>query len=813
MLTGADPRVVGVLFVVSAILLNERSVTILLLSSVPHFIISELAESARVDLEVAWATYTRVVQICLVLAALCCWLLSRRWRISPTVGVALLLVGWLSVGAGAAGMALEHGWVRVSIRQLSELCRWLSNGSAFPSGSGQIQYFRDKLEKIRSVPGRERETVEFQRRLADHLLRHNRVKESIEHLESALRVALSDSLSRNLVNPVRRELGVSYLRAGEFSRCLLTRDADGCLPLRGSGLWADRAMAVEAIRYFDDVLRENPDDIRARWLLNVAHMAAGSYPSGVAEELRVPTDVIASQADAAAFVDVAVDVGVGAMNRLGGAIMDDFDGDGLQDVITSTFDACAANPILYYHNKGDGTFAEWSERAKLGEQYGGFNLVQADYDNDGRLDILVLRGAWGRQIYGRQLNSLLRQEEDGHFVDVTEAAGLGTYAYPTQAAAWADFDNDGDLDLYIGNEFFPSQLFRNNGDGTFTDIASTAGVRNMGYAKGVNWGDYDGDGDPDLYVSNWGQANRLYRNNGDGTFTDVAGQLGVALGDTPNHRTFVPWFWDVNNDGWLDLFVGGFGAEHVGIVAADYLGAPASAARLRLFLNDGAGGFRDVTRAMGLYQIQMPMGANYGDVDNDGFPDFYLGTGAPPFDFLLPNVMYRNVQGERFEDITAVAGVGRFHKGHGIAFGDLDNDGDQDVFAQFGGWYPADESHDALFLNPGNANNWIAVTLVGEQSNRSAIGARIKLTVDTDQGLRSIYSTVSSGGSFGASTLQQEIGVGVAREIRELEVYWPTTGATQRFTDLAVNQFISIWEGAESYTVLTRPRIEFRPPR
>ena len=178
MFTGADPRVVGVLFIVSAILLNERSVTVLLLSSVPHVFISALAESARLDLEVVWAWCARFVQSCLVLAALCCWLLSRRWRISPADGVVLMLVSCISVGAGAAGTALEHGWMRVSARRLPELCQWLSSGSAFPSGSGQIQYFRDKLEQIRSVPGKERETVEVRRRLADHLLRHNRVAAS-----------------------------------------------------------------------------------------------------------------------------------------------------------------------------------------------------------------------------------------------------------------------------------------------------------------------------------------------------------------------------------------------------------------------------------------------------------------------------------------------------------------------------------------------------------------------------------------------------------------------------------------------------------
>ena len=147
----------------------------------------------------------------------------------------------------------------------------------------------------------------------------------------------------------------------------------------------------------------------------------------------------------------------------------------------------------------------------------GLNLLQADYDNDGDLDIYVLRGAWLGQA-GRHPDSLLRNDGKARFRDATFDAGLGEAHYPTQTAAWADYDNDGDLDLYVGNEVFPCRLFRNNGDGSFTDVAEFAGVTNDDVAKAVVWGDYDGDRYPDLYVSNFGGPNRLYHNNGDGTF-------------------------------------------------------------------------------------------------------------------------------------------------------------------------------------------------------------------------------------------------------------------------------------------------------
>ncbi|MBA3563825.1 MAG: VCBS repeat-containing protein [Gammaproteobacteria bacterium] len=168
--------------------------------------------------------------------------------------------------------------------------------------------------------------------------------------------------------------------------------------------------------------------------------------------------------------------------------------------------------------------------------------MHADFDNDGDLDILVLRGGW-LHADGRIRNSLLRNDTGssaGQFVDVTRGAGMAAVSYPTQTAGWADYDNDGDLDVYVGNEgdgidAFPSQLFRNNGNGTFTDVAESAGVVSDRYTKGVSWGDYNNDGHADLYVSTNNSANRLYRNDGEGKFTDVAPELGVV---EPGHRSF-----------------------------------------------------------------------------------------------------------------------------------------------------------------------------------------------------------------------------------------------------------------------------------
>ena len=558
------------------------------------------------------------------------------------------------------------------------------------------------------------------------------------------------------------------------------------------------------------LLELRPDNIKARWLLNVAHMTLGTYPGSVPEEYLIPPHLLESDYDIGKFKQIASSVGLYLTNLAGGSIIEDFDNDGLLDIMTSTWDPCG--PVAYFHNDGNGIFTDYTSRAGLREQLGGLNIVQTDYDNDGWMDVLVMRGGWMHE-YGQMRMSLLRNNGDGTFSDATHQAGLSRPAYPSQSAAWADYDNDGDLDLFSCNEsvaegregeIFPSQLYRNNGDGTFIDVARQVGVANFRYCKGSVWGDYDDDGDLDLYVSNYEYENRLYRNNGDGTFTDVAPQLAV----TEPVDSFATWFWDFDNDGHLDLFVAGYGTE-IENVGADYLGLPNDGARPRLYHNDGAGGFTDVTQETSLYRVHLTMGANFGDLDNDGFPDFYLGTGYPSFDAIGPNVMYRNNNGKDFMNVTFSGGFGHLQKGHGIAFGDLDRDGDQDIFVQVGGFYPGDGFSNALYENPGHGNHWLSVRLVGVESNRAAIGARIKVEVETDQGPRAVYAHVNSGGSFGASSLEQVIGLGQTSRIVSVEVYWPTSGIQQVFQDVPLDTHIQVREGDDQYRIRDISRIAF----
>ena len=431
------------------------------------------------------------------------------------------------------------------------------------------------------------------------------------------------------------------------------------------------------------------------------------------------------------FVDVAPQAGLNVFASAGGVIVDDLSGNGRFDVVTSNFYSCG--PLHYFGNNGDGTFAERTAAAGLSNQVGGLNIVQTDYNNDGCKDILVLRGGWEVA----QRNSLLKNNCNGTFTDVTAETGLAARITATQTAVWTDINNDGLLDLFIGNEDSPSQLFLNKGGTRFEDISHAARVDRLSFAKAVTAADYDNDGFPDLYVSNYDGPNILYHNNHDNTFTDVTQKAGVP----GSGRGFGAWFFDYDNDGWPDLFATSYFMS-TDETARTYLGLPHNATTLKLYRNLGDGTFRDVTNEVGLNKVFMPMGSNFGDIDNDGFLDIYLGMGTPSYASVAPHVLLRNKAGRSFVDVTASSGTGELHKGHGIAFADLDNDGDEDIVAEIGGATPADSHAMRLFENPGHGNDWISLKLVGVKSNRAAIGARITVTVADAGGGSAQHSSV-----------------------------------------------------------------------
>src|SRR5688572_10981835 len=416
------------------------------------------------------------------------------------------------------------------------------------------------------------------------------MNETIRRFELALPRARADFADG--VPQLEQMLGVAHLHRSAQQNGVFTRPGDRCLLSNAPQPWGDPRDARVAAQYFERVLAARPRDGEATWLLNLAHMAAGTYPGGVPAPFRVEPAALASAEDVGRFVDVGHDAGLDSFSSAGGVVVDDFDNDGTLEILTSNFESCG--PMHLFRRGADGRFHESAAAAGLSSQMGGLNMVQADYDNDGCRDVLVLRGGWEVA----QRKSLLRNNCNGTFTDVTAASGLARPATSTQTAVWADVDADGWLDLFVGNENVPTQLFRNKGDGTFEDIAAAAGVARVAFTKGVAASDYDNDGDVDFYVSNLGGGNFLYRNAGNRTFTEEAGAAGVPGAD----RGFPTWFFDYDNDGWDDLLVSSYFLS-VDEIARGYLGRPNNADTMKLYRNLGGGRFEDATARAGLNKV------------------------------------------------------------------------------------------------------------------------------------------------------------------------------------------------------------------
>ena len=654
------------------------------------------------------------------------------------------------------------------------------------------------------------------RTLASELLRAGDSEGAVDTLEDLRKfcAAKSIKLPPEAERQITSLLAIAYLRLGEQENCAHMHGQRSCIfPIRGSGIHSLPRGAEGAVREYTALLDHDPHDALAKWLLNVAYMQLGRYPREVPPKWLVPEKLFNSDSTLPEFPDMAMFAGLDMTGHSGGAIMEDFDGDGLLDVMVSS--SGPLDQLRLFHNNGDGTFSDWTRRAGLTGEVGGLNIVSTDYNNDGHPDVLVLRGGWWGT-YGEYPMSLLRNNGNGTFDDVTEEAGLMSI-HPTQTAAWADYDNDGWLDLFVGHESttsdpHPSQLFHNNHDGTFTEVGAANGLASLGYVKGVAWGDFNNDGRPDLYVSVKGGRNHLFRNDGPRDaahpdpakwkFTDVTQQAGVA----EQTDSFATWFFDFDNDGWPDIFSAGYYTDSMEDVGAFELGLPYRAETPRLYRNNHDGTFSDVTKQMHLDRAILVMGANFGDLDNDGWLDIYLGTGEPAYEALLPNRMFRNNGGKDFQDVTTNGGFGHLQKGHSVAFGDLENNGKEDIFEKMGGAFPGDTYQSVLYQNPLSGNDWVTLQLEGVKTNRAAFGARICVTVNGANGRRRIFRTVGYGSSFGGNPLEQHIGLGKNAEIEQIEVVWPTSKLVQQFHDVKANQTYRLREGDGSLVAVARRR-------
>jgi hypothetical protein len=412
----------------------------------------------------------------------------------------------------------------------------------------------------------------------------------------------------------------------------------------------------------------------------------------------------------------------------------------------------------------------------------------ADYDNDGDQDLFVTG-------YGR--NALYRNNGDGAFTDVTRAAGLES-DLSGMGTTWLDYDRDGHLDLYVGNyleydpdyRYFyaaqrfpgplayhgqPDVLYHNNGDGTFTDVTRRAGVYNPeGRAMGVTSGDVDDDGDTDIFVANDAMQNYLYRNNGDGTFTDIALPSGTAFAERGNAASAMSAeFGDIDLDGLIDIVV-------------------PDMAYCAVYMNVGGGLFEDRTSRLGVATACGPntnWSGNLFDFDHDGHADLLLTSGHPHRLVGEEALLLRNDHGRRFVDVSDQLGPA-FQEdfvGRGSAVGDYDNDGDMDVLIQNLNQRPR-----LLRNEGGNRKPWVMIRLIGTISNRDAIGARVRVTAggSTQTRLR-----VSSSGYLSQSDPRLHFGLDDAARIDRIEILWPS-GNLQTVADQRPNQVITVTEPA-----------------
>jgi enediyne biosynthesis protein E4 len=495
-----------------------------------------------------------------------------------------------------------------------------------------------------------------------------------------------------------------------------------------------------------------------------------------------------------------------------GVCVADYDGDGWQDIYFVNARDLYGRGIkvqnALYHNNGDGTFTDVTDKAGVPGTGFGLGCVWGDYDNDGHPDLFVTQ-------YGR--NVLYHNNGDGTFTDVTDKAGVAGMdygAYFHSGATFFDYDRDGKLDLYVGSYVAfppgaqrycklagvttsscppsayagsPSILYHNNGDGTFTNVTKKAGVYQPNCKTlAVGAADYDNDGWPDLFVANDGIEAYLYHNEHNGTFKEEGSTSGMAYtGQGLTMAAMCISLGDYNNDGLLDLYISDFqgSSDHV-------------------WKNGGQGLFDEVSDRAGITlptRNVLSFGGGFFDYDNDGWLDLFIANGhvypeieqVTTVHYKQINSLFHNDGHGKFVDVTKISGDGFStpHVGRGVGFADFDNDGFMDVVV-------ANNNDPPLLLHNsgGNGNHFVSFKLIGTKSNRDAMGARLKLTAG---GLTQIREVEGGGSYMSQSDLRAHFGLGAATKIDKLEISWPS-GAKQTFTNFAADQFYSILEGTDT---------------
>ena len=505
-------------------------------------------------------------------------------------------------------------------------------------------------------------------------------------------------------------------------------------------------------------------------------------------ELTVAHDPAVGAGEAPRFIDIAAAMGLANEGRGRGSAWVDIDGDGDLDLVAGNLEETGR---LWRSEDHGRAFTDITDAAGLGGFDNAYGLTFADYDNDGDPDLYVTRGGFQNGRPGRDGNLLFRNDGRASFTDVTEVAGVGDTGAGF-SSVWADFDSDGRVDLHVVNNYSLNRLYRNRGDGSFEDATDRAGVAGETRTGGISSAvaDYDDDGDLDIYVANNGEPNIMYRNEGGLRFTDVteaagAGQVGGFASVTA----------DFDNDGDMDIYVSNmnnwFGGKDFRPYEPCYL-----------LLNRGDGTFEEAQAAAGVDYVGGPMGLNSADLDYDGWVDLYLGNGGPEPRRWEPDVLYRNLGrgrdgGLRFANITKAAGVWNPRMGHGLSMADFDRDGDLDIYVPNGAHIDSDMTSNLFWRNEGHSNHWLVLRLIGTKSNRTAIGARATLRA----GDHVQVAEVSGGGGFGAQGSHElEFGLGQRTAVDRLELRWPS-GLEQTLVGPPIDRFLVVTEGTAGWSV------------
>lgn len=666
-----------------------------------------------------------------------------------------------------------------------------------------------------------KEAMIWHLKYASELLNSGNANGAVEVLQTFLKDFTGSDLEKIQIlafKALYELLAVAYLRHGENENCVTNHNSESCIvPLKGNAIHRKRDGSEQAMKLYKMLLEAYPDDVQIRWLFNIAAMTLGEFPQEVPEKYRIDLFALdVKNVNFSPLKNAASELGVDVKGLSGAGIIEDFNGDGFMDIFASSYGI--NNNVSLFFSDGKGGFIDMTDSSHLRGITGGLNAKQADFNNDGFIDILLLRGAWLDE-GGEWPNSLLRNNGDGTFSDITFKAGMASSFYPTETASWADVNNDGWVDVFIANEnnpknAYPCELFINNGDGTFTDKAKDWGMDgNFGYAKAANFADFNNDGWMDLFLGSLGQPNYLFMNrgkqpNGEIKFENIASQAGVTL---PN-MSFPAIVVDFDNNGYPDILSTSFPLDRLDYVAQDVgeemLGITNKVEKTKLFLNQGNETFKDVSKEWNIDKMIYAMGFNAGDLNNDGWMDVYAGTGAFAFTTLVPNRVFLNRKGKGFDEVTTSSGMGHLQKGHGIGFGDLDNDGDQDVYITLGGAVEGDDAHNALFINENQNNNWLRIELLGKEK-ANCVGARVRVSVIMPSGKKQdLFHTVGDGGTFGSNSLSLEIGLGIAQKVEEIRIDWP--GREQEvFKNIFINSFWMCEEGTTKAVKKNLKKIDF----